>query len=52
MKDADPTLMQKCDADITKLNCRKEDTFEDIVECLREGFDKLGKLLFQTDPEP
>jgi Golgi apparatus protein 1 len=45
MKDADPTLMLKCDADIKKLQCQNEETFENVIECLREGFDKLSKLL-------
>jgi Golgi apparatus protein 1 len=54
MKDADPTLMQKCDADIRKLNCQDQDKFEDVIECLREGFDRISSpdckaLLFDRE---
>uniref|UniRef100_A0A7E4VEA0 Golgi apparatus protein 1 n=1 Tax=Panagrellus redivivus TaxID=6233 RepID=A0A7E4VEA0_PANRE len=41
MNDADPTLMAKCLPDIKRLQC-KTDTFEGVVECLREGFDQLN----------
>uniref|UniRef100_A0AC34Q7S5 Golgi apparatus protein 1 n=1 Tax=Panagrolaimus sp. JU765 TaxID=591449 RepID=A0AC34Q7S5_9BILA len=41
MVDADPTLMRKCENDIRKLDCKRKNTFEEIVECLREGFDTL-----------
>ncbi|CEF59806.1 Cysteine-rich Golgi apparatus protein 1 repeat and Cysteine-rich Golgi apparatus protein 1 repeat,eukaryote-containing protein [Strongyloides ratti] len=42
MEDADPELMEKCSREIKKLECDKEEKFEDLVECLREGYDDLG----------
>ncbi|CAJ0586700.1 unnamed protein product, partial [Mesorhabditis spiculigera] len=43
MQDADPNLWKKCEIDIKRLGCKQQDhdTFEDVVECLREGFDSL-----------
>lgn len=42
MNDADPTLMKACDADLTRYQCKSKNTFEEVVECLREHFDDLG----------
>ncbi|KAI6197524.1 hypothetical protein M3Y94_01234100 [Aphelenchoides besseyi] len=42
MKDADPQLMKHCESDLHRLQCAKLDTFEQIVECLREKFDQLS----------
>lgn len=44
MNDADPELMNKCSSDLDRLRCRQKNTFEEVVECLREGFDDLSKL--------
>lgn len=43
MNDADPELMQKCSRDLDRLSCRQKNSFEEVVECLREGFEKLGR---------
>ncbi|KAK0393485.1 hypothetical protein QR680_000235 [Steinernema hermaphroditum] len=43
MNDADPKLMKDCAGEISNLNCMaKSNSFEDVVECLREGYDSLG----------
>uniref|UniRef100_A0AC35TWW4 Golgi apparatus protein 1 n=1 Tax=Rhabditophanes sp. KR3021 TaxID=114890 RepID=A0AC35TWW4_9BILA len=42
MKDADPQLMTKCAVEIEKLQCMKASKFEDVVECLRRGYNELG----------
>ncbi|TMS33552.1 hypothetical protein L596_001281 [Steinernema carpocapsae] len=43
MNDADPILMKKCESEVRNLQCmEKSKSFEDVVECLREGFEKLG----------
>ncbi|CAJ0931783.1 unnamed protein product, partial [Mesorhabditis belari] len=41
MKEADPNLWRKCESDIKRLGCKDENTFEEVIECLREGFDSL-----------
>lgn len=42
MNDADPELMNKCNDDLNRLQCRNRNTFEEVVECLREGFEQLS----------
>jgi hypothetical protein len=44
MNDADPALMKACAMEITRYQCNKKDNkFEDIVECLREKFNELSQ---------
>jgi hypothetical protein len=45
MKDADPELMTKCSSDLDRLQCRQRNTFEEVIECLREGFEQLSERL-------
>uniref|UniRef100_A0A0N5BCS7 Golgi apparatus protein 1 n=1 Tax=Strongyloides papillosus TaxID=174720 RepID=A0A0N5BCS7_STREA len=42
MQDVDPELMKTCSREIKRLECDKEEKFEDLVECLREGYEDLG----------
>uniref|UniRef100_A0A0N4ZII0 Golgi apparatus protein 1 n=1 Tax=Parastrongyloides trichosuri TaxID=131310 RepID=A0A0N4ZII0_PARTI len=42
MEDADPQLMMKCKSEIKLLSCDKEQRFEDVIECLRQGYNQLG----------
>ncbi|MFH4980701.1 hypothetical protein AB6A40_007410 [Gnathostoma spinigerum] len=43
MEDADPVLMKECRSELTTFKCRNQDTFADVVECLRVHFDELGQ---------
>ncbi|KAI6216457.1 hypothetical protein M3Y99_01820900 [Aphelenchoides fujianensis] len=42
MADADPQLMKECNGDLQRFQCANLNSFEEIVECLREKFDELS----------
>jgi hypothetical protein len=42
MEDADPELMKQCAADLQRYSCRNKNSFEEVIECLREKFDELA----------
>lgn len=44
MEDADPVLMKKCKGEVNRFKCQDRRSFEDVVECLRENFEDLGKF--------
>ncbi|CAD5216477.1 unnamed protein product [Bursaphelenchus xylophilus] len=42
MGDVDPVMMQACDADLSRYQCKNKKNFEEVVQCLREHFDDLA----------